>query len=273
MCWEATPPTSGNTVRRLSCRPTTSPNANPSATPSTHPDNRNTTGRLYTADPGSNRFKNHNRRCANDNGTPSGRTPARIPGRTRTPVASATRTASPATDGASNTTRTGSSTPSPERTRLTNRVASSESPPNSKNESSTPTASTPKTSQKIPHRISSTGVRGPLPHPDTGSSGAGNAARSSFPLRVTGNSSNTTTAEGTMYSGSASPANLRTSPASRPAPTTPVTYATSRRSPGRSSRATTATAATPGCRAITASTSPGSIRNPRTFTWKSTRPR
>ncbi|GAA3119764.1 hypothetical protein GCM10017687_36750 [Streptomyces echinatus] len=49
-------------------------------------------------------------------------------------------------------------------------------------------------------------------------------------------------------------------------------YAASCRSPGRSSRASTAACCTPGCRASTASTSPGSIRKPRIFTCASARP-
>ncbi len=53
----------------------------------------------------------------------------------------------------------------------------------------------------------------------------------------------------------------------------PVTYPTSRFTPGVSSRTTTAAAPTPATAASADSTSPGSIRKPRIFTWSSARPR
>ena len=77
------------------------------------------------------------RRCANDNGTTSGR--ARPPTRHGPYPRPASRVASPATVGASNNARNGTSTPSTVRMRLTSRVASSECPPSSKKLSSTPT--------------------------------------------------------------------------------------------------------------------------------------
>src|SRR5580658_10528539 len=57
------------------------------------------------------------------------------------------------------------------------------------------------------------------------------------------------------------------------APVAGTTYPTSRRSPGRSSRTITAACRTDASAARTASISPSSIRNPRTFTWSSARPR
>src|SRR6185312_10848982 len=51
----------------------------------------------------------------------------------------------PATVGASNTTRNGTSSPSSARIRSTRRIADSECPPRSKNESSTPTRCSPST--------------------------------------------------------------------------------------------------------------------------------
>ena len=59
-------------------------------------------------------------------------------------------------------------------------------------------------------------------------------------------------------------------PADRPRPSD---RRPSRRSSGASSRATTAASRTAGCRASASSISPGSIRKPRTLTWRSTRPR
>ncbi|WP_265569226.1 hypothetical protein, partial [Streptomyces hygroscopicus] len=74
---------------------------------------------LYVALGPSSRCRNHNRRCANDNGTTPGRSPTRSAG--RAPAAPTSRAASPATVGASNTARTDNSTPSTDRTRLINR--------------------------------------------------------------------------------------------------------------------------------------------------------
>ena len=54
-------------------------------------------------------------------------------------------------------------------------------------------------------------------------SGAGNARRSSLPFAVNGNSSSTTTAAGTMYSGSRPATNSRTRAGSSPAPAAAVT--------------------------------------------------
>jgi hypothetical protein len=49
-------------------------------------------------------------------------------------------------------------------------------------------------------------------------------------------------------------------------------YATSRFSPGWSSRTITRASRTASCASSRASISPGSMRNPRIFTWKSVRP-
>ena len=67
---------------------------------------------------------NHNRRCANDNGTRPGRSRRVRPAREVS--ARLTRTASSAGVGASNNARTPSSTPNTDRTRDTNRIANSE---------------------------------------------------------------------------------------------------------------------------------------------------
>ncbi len=109
-------------------------------------------------------------------------------------------------------------------------------------------------------------------HPTTGRySGAGNAARSSFPFTVNGNASSSTNADGTMYSGNRSPDNRPHHPATA-SPPTGTTYATNRLSPAvlTDHHRLATTAAAP---ANTASTSPGSTRNPRIFTCSSARPR
>ncbi len=88
--------------------------------------------------------------------------------------------------GASNNARTGTCSPC-SRNRSTSRTASSECPPRAKKSSSGPTTSTPSTSANAPHKISSATVPGSRPAPLT-RSGAGSAARSSFPLGVSGSS-------------------------------------------------------------------------------------
>ena len=103
--------------------------------------------------------------------------------------------------------------------------------------------------------------------------GAGSARRSSFPAGDSGSASSTTTADGTMYPGSTRAAAARSTAGSSSAPAAGTTYPASRLSPGWSSRTTAAACATPGKPASTASTSPSSTRNPRTFTWSSARPR
>src|SRR6185437_967343 len=141
---------------------------------------------------------NHSRCCANDNGTRSGRTPARTP--TRALDATDTRAAKPAGVDAANTARNDNSTPNTARTRDTNRTASNECPPRRKKSSSTPTTGTPNTCANAPHTNSSTTPDAPRPLP-VAYSGAGRAWRSTLPFTVTGSSSSTTTAEGAMYSG------------------------------------------------------------------------
>ena len=60
-------------------------------------------------------------------------------------------------------------------------------------------------------------VAGPRPAAPRAVSGAGSARRSSFPFGVSGSASSTTTAAGTMYSGSRAAANARTAqPAAGP---------------------------------------------------------
>ena len=99
--------------------------------------------------------------------------------------------------GASNNARTGTCSPC-SRNRSTSRTASSECPPRAKKSSSGPTRSTPSTSAKIPHKISSVIVAGSRPAAaPLARCGAGSAARSSFPPGVSGSSSRTTNTDGT----------------------------------------------------------------------------
>src|SRR5882672_9134410 len=120
-----------------------------------------------------------------------------------------------------------------------------ESPPNSKKLSSTPTRSTPNTSDQIPASVPSSSVRGAtyFPPSTTPRSGAGSARRSTFPFGVNGNRSIVTNHDGTMYSGNRSLKYSRNTPTSYPSRTT--TYAARRFSPTRSSRAKTTASRTP----------------------------
>ncbi|CAM3607279.1 hypothetical protein MYCO108962_26440 [Mycobacterium colombiense] len=104
---------------------------------------RSAAGMLYIGEGPCNWSMNHNRDCANDNGTDAGRGPASTRA-LRTPP-SPSRGASWATVGASNSVRTETPAFSAVFTAAIRRIADSESPPRSKKESSTPTRSTPST--------------------------------------------------------------------------------------------------------------------------------
>ncbi len=194
-CCRGTPPLSRNTVRRLSCRPTTSSIAHWRARRSSSPRSRSASGMLYVALGPSSWCRNHRRRCAKDSGTSSGRSCGSSAGLAR--PASRRCSASAATVGASNSTRTASSAPSVARIREISRVASSEWPPRSKKLSSTPTWARPSTSANSPASSCSWGVLGSRPVPAEPRSGAGRAARSSLPLAVSGSASSRTNADGT----------------------------------------------------------------------------
>ena len=88
-----------------------------------------------------------------------------------------------------------------------------ESPPRARKSSSGPTRSRPRTSANAAHSTRSTSVAGSRSDPPAATSGAGSAAWSSLPLGVSGISSSTTTAAGTMASGS-----TRASAAHSPSP-------------------------------------------------------
>ena len=149
------------------------------------------------------------------------------------------------TDLHSNTSRGENTTPAA-FARATNWIDMMLSPPSAKNESSTPTTSTPSTSPNSPVSTFSISVSGArYSARPAAKSGAGNAARSSFPFGVTGTASTTTTAAGTMCGANRSPANARTSRTSRSTPTPGTTYPTNRSPAPSSPRTTTTARATP----------------------------
>ena len=126
--------------------------------------------------------------------------------------------ASAAGVGAWKSARTGTEIPC-SLSRPVSAIASSECPPSAMKSSSGPTWSRPRTSANARQMISSRTVTGPRPVEPGGSAacGAGSACLSTLPLAVTGSASSTTTAEGTMYSGSWPAACSRTA-AARPVP-------------------------------------------------------
>ena len=193
-----------NRVRKVSCRASTSINAECTTAGSTRTapsddTRRATNGRLYPANVFSeNWLMNHIRCCAKESGMLSGRGSTAVIGGRPAPR-SAVAVMSSRTEGASNTSRTDTSTPRASDTLAANRIADNELPPTSKNDSATETRSTPSTSPKTWARSSSVGVPGatysaiaPL------KSGAGNAFRSSFPAVLSTTSSRFTHTDGTM---------------------------------------------------------------------------
>ncbi len=248
------------------------------------------------------RCRNHRRRWAGDSGTTSGRGAGHSTGRARRAVRS--RPAVPAAVGEAKKARRSSSVPRTVRMRPASRVASRESPPRSKKLSSGPAEGSRSTSANRPHSTSSSGVRGARPAGAGVKAGSGRAFRSSLPAAVSGSVSRGTTAAGTRCSGSRARRNSRTESGARAGDRgtesgpgawhggadsgsragargtdsgsgtrgAATTYPTSRAVPDVSVRTATAARATAGWAARTASTSPGSIRKPRTFTWSSARP-
>ena len=123
--------------------------------------------------------------------------------------------ARPATVGWSNRAASGISVPSTSRTWEITRVASSECPPRAKKSSPAPTRSMPRTCAQIPASSSSRSPRGATYPPTSGrvASGAGSAARSSFPFGVSGSAASSVNTAGIMNSGSRPARNARSSPA------------------------------------------------------------
>src|SRR5579872_1060819 len=223
---------------------------------------------------------NHKRCCANDKGICSGRCLCPMRGTSFLPLcpSCSIRPASPATVGVSKIARTGSSTPSTPPIRDISCVASSECPPNSKKFDSRPTPFTFSNCSHIPATISSTAVLAPSfsfsPSPSTCTAIPAKALRSSFPWIVSGNSGNSTSIHGTMYSGSRSCKYLFNSPISNSsAPSLFTTYPTNCFCPPSPALSTTAACFTPPCFTSIASISPGSIRFPLNFICSSARPR
>src|SRR5579859_7651732 len=149
-----------------------------------------------------------------------------------------------------------------------------ELPPSSKKLSRTPTLSTPSSSLQISASCSSSRFLGPSysSSPSSLQAAFGSLPRSSFPLSVSGISSISTHALGTIASGSllrscsASSLTLSLTPAS------PTTYPTSLFPPSSLSAATTAHPITPPSSLRAASTSPISTLCPLTFTCPSRLP-
>ena len=120
------------------------------------------------------------------------------PGRRAFPTRASILDASPAIVGAAKSSRIGSATPNTSRIREINCIARREWPPRSKKSSSIPTRSTRMTSDQMPARSRSSGVRGSTwSSADSARSrarGAGSAAWSTFPLAVRGSASRRTKA-------------------------------------------------------------------------------
>jgi hypothetical protein len=166
----------------------------------------------------------------------------------------------------------GRSRPKRSRTRPSILSPSSEWPPRRKKSSAAPSRGTPSSSAQIRATSSSATSRGTTYPPASAPSGSGSARRSSFPLGVRGSAGRATKREGTRCSGRTASRASRSVPAAASAPSSAATQATSR-APSGPGRASTTASRTPGRAASAASTSPGSTRKPRTFTWKSVRPR
>ncbi|CAM5238626.1 hypothetical protein SGRIM128S_04881 [Streptomyces griseomycini] len=124
--WNGSPPAWPITVRRLSCRSTTSRSAAARAATSTAPVSRTVKGMLYVAERPDNSPRNQSRCWAKDTGSRSGRCRgARTGGRGLPPVPGSSR-ASASTVCAAYRSAMSRSMPSSARARLTRRVASSE---------------------------------------------------------------------------------------------------------------------------------------------------
>ena len=172
-----------------------------SAATSSSPVSRSATGMLYAAESGSNRLRNHIRCWAGDSGIRSGPFPRRQCGSApRYPPTARPAPRGPTTVGASNSVRTGTARverraePSGD---LRWRAASCR--PVRRSRRPAPTRSEPEHLGERPRprspRPGSVGARNSC----ASNTGAGSACRSSLPDGVSGNSSSTTTAAGTMY--------------------------------------------------------------------------
>ena len=278
--WKGRPPRSEKVVRRASCRRTMAVSAAPSAATSSAPRRRTALAMFQADSSGCSRSRNHNRCCPKDRAS----SPSRLTGTSGGAASasasrrrSASSRATPDTVGRRNTSARGSSTPKASRTRLTSRVASRLCPPRSKKLSRAPTVSTRSRSPNRPANTSSRGPSGgtnPAPASRRAASGAGSAAWSTLPTGLSGTASRPTNTSGTMWPGSVADRNSRSAAAVGSVVPEATTQATSRcDSPSSPRSAPTTHSRTPGWADSAASTSPGSMRWPRTFSWPSARPR
>ena len=155
---------------------------------------------MYAGELVSNWLMNHIRDCASDSGIRSGRGLGASSGRAcAPPEREVVSSASSATVGWSKMSRTLISMPSAACTRAATRVAPSEVPPMSKNESVALTCGRLAMSPKTLATASSAAVRGAMYSAALSmNSGSGRALRSSLPFAVSGNASNSMMALGTM---------------------------------------------------------------------------
>ena len=157
---------------------------------------------LYVGSAGSSWLMNHIRCCANDSGIRAGLGSALVIGASAAPRPMVA-TISSRTLGASKMSRTDTSTPSTSAARAARRIADSELPPMSKNDSVTPTRSTPSRSAYTCASATSVSDSGATYSASiSAKSGSGSAFRSSLPAEFRVMSSRTTHTVGTMYTGS-----------------------------------------------------------------------
>ena len=157
---------------------------------------------------------NHSRCWANDNGTRSGR--GRAASGSRAGPARSSRTASPAGVGASNTARTGTSAPSTARIRDDQPHRQQRMPAQGEEVIVRPDPlHAQHLGEQAAQHLLGHGGRVPARRRRPRTPGPAARPRSSFPLGVSGSDSSTTTADGTMYSGSRAAAYSRTAAASR----------------------------------------------------------
>ncbi|MNN27050.1 hypothetical protein D3C81_1405730 [compost metagenome] len=165
---------------------------------------------LYIELSGSRFHRNHRRCWAKDNGWRSPEVSATSAGRSQLCCSVCTCTAKSTRRGCSNRLRRLTDRPRRWRICETICVASNECPPNSKKLFSRSTRLTCNTCRQICASSISSAPCGALPTSASQTCGAGNAARSSLPLRLSGNAASNTSCAGSMYSGRRSPRARRT---------------------------------------------------------------
>ncbi len=177
------------------------------------------------------------------------------------------RAASAARVGAARTSRTGTSVPNASLSRAAKTTADSESPPAVKNPRCA-AGRAPSTSSATVTTRSSASVSGRSRAASSSSAAAScssSAATSSLPLGVRGSWSSACTRVGMRCGGTTSATRAVMSSADRSGPAANATSVPL--------TATTAACRMPGWASSVASSSPGSMRTPRTLSWRSVRPR